>query len=300
VDKVEWSLDDGATWTELPLTTSGAGAGVTLDMPATAAFASLRLTASNNQGGALRRTVLRALAGPAVPGDETVGATKISNVRVNDGKVLLPGTESGPFPVTATFTASDPSGIAGAGLYLYHGSYPTPDGVQLGSTECTPANATTSNCTATLFFWDVRYSLGVNGLAGVWKAEVWARAKDGTGFADRLAAGSLTIKRTTRLTADATPEPVSKGRTVTVTGALTRLDYYAGWTYKAFPAQKVALQWRKANTTTWTTVKTVTTDASGKLSTTVKAGSDGSYRYSFPGDATSYTASSAADYVDVK
>ncbi|MEU8615645.1 hypothetical protein AB0C29_47460, partial [Actinoplanes sp. NPDC048791] len=56
VDKVEWSLDDGATWSELPLTASGDGAvEVTPELPATAAFASLRVTAGNADGGVLRR-----------------------------------------------------------------------------------------------------------------------------------------------------------------------------------------------------------------------------------------------------
>jgi hypothetical protein len=301
VDKVEWSLDDGATWTELPLTTTGDGVvEVTPDMPAGAAFASLRITAGNEQGGALRRTVLRAVAGPATAGDESAGTTTISNVKINGGKALLPGVEGGQIEISSTFTATDPSGIADAGLYLWHGSYNAPDGLLTAYTECTPVNATTANCTALAYMYDVRYSLGINGLAGAWNAEVWASAKDGTGFINRKKAGTLTIKRSTRVTADATPEPVSKGRTITVTGALTRLDFYANWTYRAFPAQKVNLQWRKAGTTTWTTVKTVTSDAGGKLKATAKAASDGSYRYSFAGDATSWTSSSSADYVDVK
>jgi hypothetical protein len=301
VDKVEWSLDDGATWTELPLTTAGDGVvEVTPDMPAGAAFASLRITAGNEQGGALRRTVLRAVAGPATAGDESAGTTTISNVKINGGKALLPGVEGGQIEISSTFTATDPSGIADAGLYLWHGSYNAPDGLLTAYTECTPVNATTANCTALAYMYDVRYSLGINGLAGAWNAEVWASAEDGTGFIDRKKAGTLTIKRSTRVTADATPEPVSKGRTITVTGALTRLDFYSNWTYRAFPAQKVNLQWRKAGATTWTTVKTVTTDASGKLKATAKATADGSYRYSFAGDAASWTSSSSADYVDVK
>ena len=60
------------------------------------------------------------------------------------------------------------------------------------------------------------------------------------------------------------------------------------------------LQWAKVNTSTWTTVKTVKTDANGKLKTTVTAGSDGSYRFSFAGDAASAPSTSTPDYIDVQ
>lgn len=298
VDKVEWSVDDGATWAELPLTASGDGFEAMLGLPATATYASLRVTASNDQGGTLRRTVLRALAGPAAPGDESVGATTIANVKVNGGKALVPGP-TGEIEVVSTFTASDPSGIAMAGLRLWHGGYLTPDGVQLASTRCTPADATTSTCTATLYITEPRYLLGSAALAGVWRAEVWALANDGTGFVSRRNAGSLTIKRTTSLTVNAAPEPVKKGKTITVTGALNRVDW-PSWSLQAYPGQSVTLQWKKAKATTWTAVKIVKTDAGGELKTTVKAGSDGSYRFAFAGDTASHSSASGADYIDVQ
>jgi hypothetical protein len=298
VDRLEWSADDGVTWTELPLTESADGAAATLEVPPTAAFVSLRVTASNDQGGALRRTVLRALAGPATPGDETAGGTRISDVEVNGGKPLVFGT-SGSAEFTATFTATDPSGIAGAGLTLWHGAYNAPDGLQLSRTECTAVDDTTSRCTAYLYLYDARYVLSGNALAGVWRAEAWASAKDGTGFADRLAAGSVAIKRATALTADATPEPVVNRRTVTVAGTLTRADWDTG-TVKPYASQPVTLQWIKRGTTTWTSVRTVKTDTAGKLKATATATADGSYRLTYAGDAASGPITSAADYVDVQ
>jgi hypothetical protein len=342
VDEVEWSVDDGTTWTDLPLLGTDGGAEVSLAVPVTAAFVSLRVTASNDQGGALRRTVLRALAGPAVPGDQSVGATTISNVEVNGGNPLVMGT-SGTAEITASFTATDPSGIASGGMYLWHGAYArpdgaattpagctpaqrpgagssphavggdaatctgrpvgatynTPDGMLTARTSCTPVDATTSTCTASFYLYDMRYALASNVLAGTWRAEAWASANDGTGFTDRRGAGSLAVKRATTLTADATPEPVNKGKMITVTGALTRGDWESGG-YQPFPWQTVALQWAKANTSTWTTVKTLETDANGKLKATVTAGSDGSYRFSFAGDAGSDLQISGADAVDVQ
>jgi len=298
VGTVEWSVDDGRTWTEAPLTASGDGVEAVLAVPATAAFVSLRVTARNEEGGALRRTVLRALAGPATGGDETVGRTTITDVRVNGGRAIVFGT-SGEGEITATFTASDPSGIAGGGLYLYHGSYNTPDGVQTASTQCAPVNATTATCTASIYFWDIRYSLNSNALAGAWRVAAWASAKDGAGFTDRHGAGSVAVKRATTLTANATPEPVQKGKMVTVTGALTRADW-STWSFKPYAVQPVSLQWAKIRTSTWTTPKRLKTDASGKLKTTVTASLDGSYRFGFAGDTASNAVTSAADYIDVR
>ena len=89
-----------------------------------------------------------------------------------------------------------------------------------------------------------------------------------------------------------------KGRTITVTGDLTR----ANWNtrkWAGYSGQKVQLQYRPKNSSTYTTVKTVTTNSSGKLSTTVNATADGYYRYVFAGTSTTPAATAAGDYVDV-
>jgi hypothetical protein len=297
VTGLEYSTDDGATWTAAPVGGDSNKAAVSMTVPATVAFVSLRITAANNAGGSIRRTVIRAFAGPATAGDETAGTTQISNVVVNGGKALVIGTSGTP-EFYATFTATDPSGIAAAGLDLFHGSYNTPDGVLLGSTSCGAVNATTSDC-STWFRVDTRYSLDKNALAGAWHAVDWARAADGVGITDRHALGSVGIKRATSIVGDATPEPVVKGKTITITGALNRADWESH-TFQGYAAQPVALQWEKLGTTTWTTLKTVQTDANGKLKTTVVASADGAFRFSFAGDATSALVTSGQDYVDVQ
>jgi hypothetical protein len=295
---LEWSTDDGATWTDLPFTASGAGVTGSLEVPATAAFVSLRITADNDRGGKLTRTVQRAFAGPATGADEKTGGVTISNVTFNGGSVLNLGT-SGTTSVTAAFTASAPSGIADAGLFLWHGEYNTPDGIHPASTSCTPVNATTANCTATLYFWDVRHLFSSNALAGIWRASAWATAKEGTGHAHRHSAGTLLVKRVTRLaTADATPEPVKKGKTITIASTLTRADWATG-AYAPY-AGTVTLQWFKSGGKTWTRVKSVRSDAKGQLKTTVTATADGYYRFVYTGDAVSSGAVSTSDYIDVR
>ncbi|MFF7359131.1 hypothetical protein ACFZA1_42090 [Streptomyces filipinensis] len=61
----------------------------------------------------------------------------------------------------------------------------------------------------------------------------------------------MKIKRYAELaTTQATPEPVTKGKTLTVTGTLTRADWNTN-TYTGFAAQKVALQFKKATFHSW-------------------------------------------------
>lgn len=302
VDKVEWSVDDGTTWAEAPVSRSGTGFEVSLDVPPTAAFVSLRVTASNDQGGSLRRTVIRALAGPATGGDESAGGTRISNLKVNEGRPLVFGTEGGG-DVTATFTATDPSGIASAGLHLWHGDYNTPDGVVVARTYCTPVDATTSNCAAYLSIPDVRYSLASDALAGMWRVAASAVAKDGVGFTDRHEAGTVIFQQALKLSLKAAPNPVAKGQPITVTGLLSRADW-DDWRYvpaqSRGPARAVAVQFAKPDTYDWKTVKTVQADLLGRLTTTVTAASDGVYRLSYAAGTASEPWTSNGVYVDVR
>ena len=60
------------------------------------------------------------------------------------------------------------------------------------------------------------------------------------------------------------------------------------------------LQFRKKNSNTYTTVKTIKTNAAGNLKTTVKATQDGYFRYTFAGTTTTPAATAAGDFVDVR
>jgi hypothetical protein len=107
------------------------------------------------------------------------------------------------------------------------------------------------------------------------------------------------VKRYAKLTTDASPEPVSKGATLTVTGKLSRANWDDN-AYHGYTNQSVKLQFRKAGTSTYTTVKTVTTSSTGTLRTTVAASTDGYWRYAFAGTTTTASAKAAGDYVDTK
>jgi hypothetical protein len=70
--------------------------------------------------------------------------------------------------------------------------------------------------------------------------------------------------------------------------------------YHGYADQSVKLQFRKAGTSTYTTVKTVTTSSTGTLRSTVTASADGYWRYAFAGTTTTASAKAAGDYVDTK
>ncbi|MFJ4785709.1 hypothetical protein [Streptomyces sp. NPDC088794] len=293
-----YSTDDGTHWTDLPVGTDGSA---TLDVPATASYVTLRVTAADDKGGSLVRTIVRAFGGPAPQSDETVGATRISNVVVNGGKPVEL-TDEPLQEFTAKFTATDPSGIASGDLYLYRGSYTTPDAVLYGTwpATCTKVNATTSTCAAQLAYIQPRWTLGRNSLAGAWKVAAWTESADGTGHTDLHAAKSASVVRDATVTVNASPEPVTKGKTLTITGKLTRADWETLGGYHGYAAQKVKLQFRKKGTSTYTTVKTITTSSTGALKTTAKATTDGYWRYAFTATPTTATATSGGDLVDVR
>jgi len=106
------------------------------------------------------------------------------------------------------------------------------------------------------------------------------------------------LLRATRLSTDPSPEPVRKGRTVTVSGTLQRADWQT-LRYTGYTQRDVQLQFKPTGGS-WAAVKTATSGKSGRLSTTVKAGQDGCYRFVFGGSSTTAKATSGADCVDVR
>ncbi|PKT72061.1 calcium-binding protein [Streptomyces populi] len=169
------------------------------------------------------------------------------------------------------------------------------------SSTCTRPSSTTMKCTwsysldpRTDDYFDLR-----NSSAGTWHLDVEAGAYDGD-FYTLDSSVTMKIKRYAKLaTTRATPEPVAKGKTLTVTGALTRADWNTN-TYVGFAGQKVALQFKRSGSSAYTTVKTVTTDSAGKLRTTATANASGTWRWHFAGTGTTSPATAAGDGVALK
>ncbi|MEU6577679.1 hypothetical protein [Streptomyces sp. NPDC046805] len=100
--------------------------------------------------------------------------------------------------------------------------------------------------------------------------------------------------------ANASPEPVTKGRTITVKGVLQeRKPGTTAW--KAYAAQKVQILFRPKGKSTWYLMGTATTTTTGSLSKGFKATQDGTWVpvFQYP-DSKHFVCSGTEDYVDVR
>ncbi|MFD5556863.1 calcium-binding protein [Streptomyces sp. NPDC127068] len=246
------------------------------------------------------------IAKSAGPSAYSSGAGKITKVTINGGKDVAVGTTKKKFAVE--ISASDKRGVEFALGFLWRGNTLENATAMLGPEDPTSDpckyTATSATCKFT-FSADPKADLA-NKDAGNWKFLAMAfRPTDPANLDDDgLIAAEENFKtakvlRAAKVTAKATPDPIKKGKTLTIGGALTRANWdtnkYAGYT-----AQPVKLQFKKKGTTSWTTVKTIKSDSRGNLKTTVKAERDGSYRYSFAGTSTTPASNSSADAVDVR
>ncbi|WP_405948714.1 calcium-binding protein [Streptomyces prunicolor] len=237
---------------------------------------------------------LSALAVPAAQADGSLGDTKITKVVVDgDNKVTVAASSSKSIKVSVT--ATDNSGIASADEFELEG--PGYGYLTTSKPTCVKVNATTSTCSASVLV-DPRVGDLFNDNAGTWYVEAWIDAKDGD-FIWKQKAGSFNFQRASQLSANAAPEPVKKGKTITVTGKLSRANWETNKN-AGYSTQPVKLQFRKKNSSTYTTVKTIKTSSTGALKTTVKATADGYFRYSFAGTSTTPAVNAAGDFVDVK
>ncbi|GLF99744.1 hypothetical protein [Streptomyces yaizuensis] len=252
---------------------------------------------------------LAALAVPGAQADTHPGAPrpasasaqlpKAWDVVVNGGKPVVLGTTA-PKKVTVTFKASHPDGVFDAAAELWHGRSWDEQDVSIpsdgSSASCT--SGATATCRATFSVDPARY-MDHNGIAGDrWKAGLSVVANGGK-ILNRPEAKGFAIQRASRLTVNAAPEPVRAGAAITVTGALTRADWEA-YKYSGYSGQPVKLQFRKAGTDSYTTLTSVRSDRAGKLTTTVKAVTDGYFRYSFVGTTSTTGVNATGDFVDVR
>ncbi|WP_299530559.1 hypothetical protein [uncultured Streptomyces sp.] len=236
----------------------------------------------------------------------------VSNIVVNGGKPIVVGTSDAKEP-SLNFRITVPAGYSvddasryNAEPFLYHGSTPAKgiaarDALYAGGYTCYRVSTRVADCKGAL--WIKPSQLNSSADAGTWKVGVVAELyrADGSLGPKEYKTTSVTapVRRWANVTVNAGPEPVTKGKTLTVTGALTRADW-ATHKYAGYGSQTASLQFRKANSSTYTTVKKVTAGSTGALKTTVTASVDGYWRWTFGGTATTGTATATGDYVDVR
>ncbi|MEE1808469.1 calcium-binding protein [Streptomyces sp. BE133] len=245
---------------------------------------------------ALVATAIGATAAQAEDGGK--GNITIDKVVVNGGKPVVVGTTK-VVSAKVSVTASDDSGIAETTYISAFG--PKPNYAQIWDDEitCVKASATTSTCTGTLTF-DPQASTGFvgNSAAATWNLGTLVSAND-YNYIHRDAATTFKVQRYSKLTVNASPEPVKKGKTITVTGKLSRANWEDN-KYHGYTNQSVKLQFRKKGSNTYTTVKTIKSNSTGNLKTTVTASTDGYFRYSFAGTTTTPAVNATGDFVDVQ
>ncbi|MFF7053324.1 hypothetical protein ACFY94_33720 [Streptomyces griseorubiginosus] len=250
---------------------------------------------------------LSALAVPAAQAATPAAgpAVTFSQLKVNSGKNIVVGPTA-QVTVSATYTVTKPANLdpnsIQTGPVLYQGTLSLDNERVLGGDgpgTCTVSSSTVLKCSAKIQFRpkssDPDADL-VNNAAGTWKLGAVA-VKDGITLQGGL--GTTHLQRKATLTTDASPEPVKKGKTITVTGKLSRANWDTN-KYAGYSTQPVKLQFKKKGATTWSTLKTIKSSSTGALKTTTKATADGYFRYVFAGTTTTSPVNSAADFVDVR
>ncbi|MGW3663546.1 hypothetical protein [Streptomyces sp. NPDC005141] len=261
--------------------------------------------------GALGFSVLNA---PTAQAADT-GIT-VSSIVINNGKPIVVGTSKEVEP-PISFNIALPSGYSTADPFrydafpfLYRGSMTTAadtgeNFIGPGGYTCYELDSKHARCEGSLYIdpHPSQEHVDSNSDATTWKVGVslklW-KADGGLKTGEReTRSTTVQLKRVAKATTNASPEPVTKGKTITVTGKVTR----ANWStkkYDAYSGRTVSLQFRAEGADTFTTVKKATTSSTGGLKATVTASVDGSYRWVYYGNSTTGVATSAADSVDVR
>ncbi|WP_217206696.1 hypothetical protein [Streptomyces sp. AC550_RSS872] len=252
---------------------------------------------------------------PAAAGKPYALNVSFSNFKI--AKAVKVGT-TGHVATTVTYTLTHGADVKITAAdfvtdpFIYRGSATAPDNMLYGNkpAKCTATSATTATCKGTIDVYPGAHEL-INADAGTWRAAAEATAFNGqdpdgetfditkVGYKSQSGLGSTLMQRSSKLTVNASPEPVKKGKTITVTGKLSRANWEDNKDH-GYTNQPVKLQFRKKNSDTYTTVRTIKTNATGELKTTVKATQDGYFRYTFAGTTTTPAVTAAGDFVDVQ
>ncbi|MDH6516611.1 hypothetical protein M2164_003069 [Streptomyces sp. SAI-208] len=249
-------------------------------------------------GGAAALALLTATGAHA----EGEGDIRVTKTVVNKGGNVIIGTaKTVRYPIA--ITVKDDSGVKKiTDLSTFNRSNGYGFITWDGDSSCVRRSATTSVCTGTMTVdpgWIADSDdIDSNKVAGVWQVNATVKANDGDYWiSDHIA--EYKVKRAAQLTTDAAPEPVAKGDRLTVKGKLSRANW-EDLKYHGYPGQSVRLQFRATGAAHYSTVKTVTTDNVGRLSTKVTATAAGSWRWYFPGTTTTSLKVSAGDAVALR
>ncbi|MCX4576221.1 hypothetical protein OHB41_24185 [Streptomyces sp. NBC_01571] len=265
--------------------------------------------------GALAISALAVPAAQAVGDSGTPYTLNASFSNVSIAKAIKVGTTN-EVSVSYSYTLTHGStvNIAAKDFYtdafLYHGSYSdtAPELYGDNPATCTATSSTTATCKGSINIYPTDADPKIAD-AGTWNVAAEAVAFNGqdqqnpdmskVGYKDQSGLGTSLVQRYSKLTTTVSSTSVYKGKTFTASGKLSRANWDDNL-YHGYTNQPVKLQFRKAGTTTYTTIKTVYTDSYGNLKTTATANYSGYWRYSFAGTTTTPAVSATGVYVGVK
>ncbi|MFE1288742.1 calcium-binding protein [Streptomyces sp. NPDC058751] len=167
--------------------------------------------------------------------------------------------------ITVQLEASDNSGITVADFTLFHGSTLAEADAVLKSTGAAPsctASGTSSVCTK---HFTVNPGRDLHdSLAGIWKVAVDVHAEDGD-YVKTEGYTTFFMKRFSKLTANAAPEPVKKGSALTVTGKLSRANRDTH-DYRGYAGQRGYPEFRTPGTDYYQSLGYTTSSTTGTFS----------------------------------
>lgn len=231
-----------------------------------------------------------------------------SNVVFNNGKPVVVGI-SAEVEAPLTYTVKSSVSLDSWWVEAYRGTYETDEyelaafTTRWGCSQSSAGGYTFRDCDETMTIDPDSMPGGhgnklVNSDATDW-ASLGTAIKKGGGYDTDLLSATVRLQRASRIQGmNASPEPVAKGGTITVTGTVQR----ANWTlhrYDNYGGRLVKLQFKPAGSSSYTTVKSVTAGSTGYLKTTVTASQDGTWRWRYSGNSTTGASNSSTDYVDV-
>ncbi|NGO14197.1 calcium-binding protein [Streptomyces sp. HC44] len=244
-------------------------------------------------------------AAPRTLAASAADSTVVSGVTVNGGNSASVGTTNTQ-TITVKWTVSGGSTLYGSHASIWRGTdqdsglkqYMLSEQFEADTDPCVQSGDGTFNCTAT-FKIDPQ-DLLTNEDAGAWKIELYAVTEATTDVRTENAK-TWYLKRWSRLSNNAAPEPVAKGKTITITGKLERANWdthkYAGYTQQTVRLQERSLTGSYATTSSHSTG---TGSLAGVEKQTRTATTDRCYRYKFEGTSTTPPVTATGDCVDVR
>ncbi|WP_330452287.1 MULTISPECIES: hypothetical protein [unclassified Streptomyces] len=235
-----------------------------------------------------------------VPAGAAEGGVSFSRVSFNKGKPIVVGVQE-EVEVHATFRMTTTRKYKyGPTVVPYRGKLSNTDTLHSAviTSDCHVVNKAKGICDFEEWVYiDPRNLDFGNEDAGTWRTAA-ELAIGGGGDIDDMNI-PLQVQRATRVTVNAAPEPVVKGRTITVTGKVTRANWDTH-TYQGYAGRTVSLQFKADGASSYTTVKKVTSGSTGSLRTTVKAAKSGTWRWNYYGNPTAGAKASTGDHVVVR